>query len=124
MKTYVDINKNFTDRNNMDKATVADLEDIKQSLLRLFSTPKGSVPFNRNYGTTLRSLLFENDIDASDVAMFLYMDITDFEPRVQLSPYNISITQVDRNTYSIECTFTVPSINAKAESVKIELQNK
>ena len=108
MKTYVDINKNFTDRNNTDKATVSDLEDIKQSLLRLFSTPKGSVPFNRNYGTTLRSLLFENDIDASDVAMFLYMDITDFEPRVQLSPYNISITQIDRNTYSIECTFTVP----------------
>ena len=34
------------------------------------------------------------------------------------------ITQIDRNTYSIECTFTVPSINAKAESVKIELQNK
>ena len=124
MKTYVDINKNFTDRNNTDKATVADLEDIKQSLLRLFSTPKGSVPFNRNYGPTLRSLLFENDIDASDVAMFLYMDITDFEPRVQLSPYNISITQIDRNTYSIECTFTVPSINAKAESVKIELKNK
>ena len=64
MKTYVDINKNFTDRNNTDKATVADLEDIKQSLLRLFSTPKGSVPFNRNYGTTLRSDSFPSNYAA------------------------------------------------------------
>ena len=68
-------------------------------------TPKGSVPFNREYGTTLYSLLFENNVDPADIVAFIYADIEDNEPRVELSPADIYIYKTDRNTYEVNVTF-------------------
>ena len=98
MAKYTDLNTFFTTSNEKPSPVLEGIDDIKQGLERLFMVGKGEVPFNRNYGTTLKSLLFENNVDVEDVKMFLYMDITDFEPRVQLSPADISIVKVNNNS--------------------------
>lgn len=87
--------------------TVSNIDSIKQGLERLLTTPKGHNPFNREYGSSLYSLLFENVTSISTIQMLLYMDITQWEPRVQLSPGDISIQQLDPNTYYVSCSFRV-----------------
>lgn len=121
MIKYSDLNTNFDVENPQSKCLNYDIEVIKSSLLRLFMTGKGECPFNRDYGTTLKTLLFENNLDASDVANFLYMDITTWEPRVSLNPSDVYVEQVDLNTYQITCTFVVPSLNSTKSSVTTTL---
>ena len=99
MTTYSDLNTKFNTSNGEKSSVLYDLKAIKQNIERLLTTPKGSVPFNRDYGTNLYSLLFENNVDPADIIVFLYADIDECEPRVQLSPADINIYKVDRNSY-------------------------
>lgn len=111
MSTYQDINTSFNGNTYDSPIVISDLEDIKLGLERLFTVGKGEVPFNRNYGTTIKSLLFENNLDPSDVRMFLYMDVTTFEPRITLNPADITIEKIDNNSYLVSCVFRVPGLN-------------
>ena len=124
MTKYADLNTFFTNSNQAPSPVLTDIDSIKQGLERLFTIGKGEIPFNREYGTTLKSLLFENNIEAEDVKMFLYMDITDFEPRVQLSPADISIDRVDNNTFEVNCAFTVPGLNGRKGVATAVITNK
>ena len=91
---------------------VEDTKDIVKSLERLFSTRQGSVPFNRNYGSSLWNLLFENnDVETYQISMLIYQEIQMYEPRIKVSPSDVVIIQEDEHTYSIEVTFTVPKLN-------------
>ena len=56
-------------------------------------------------------LLFENQTELASIQMFLYMDITQWEPRVNLSPGDIVIDMLDSNTYKVSCTFTTNNYN-------------
>ena len=117
MSTYTDLNPNFkTDAINTN-CTTADLQTVRDSLERLLTTTKGSVPFNREYGTSLKTLLFENNVSPADIAAYLYMDITSWEPRVTLNPADIDIIQIDRNSFHVTCTFTVLGINGNPQTV-------
>lgn len=108
---YEDLNTKFiaNTTNNPDEIypTLNGLKSIKQGLERLLTTPKGHDPFNREYGSSLYNLLFENISSLSAVQMFLYMDITKWEPRVNISPGEIEITQLNNNSYYVSCNFTV-----------------
>lgn len=124
MTTYSDLNTKFNTSNAELNSIVYDLNSIKQNIERLLMTPKGSVPFNREYGTTLYSLLFENNVDPADIVAFIYADIEDNEPRVELSPADIYIYKTDRNTYEVNVTFTVPSLNNVTSSVSTKVSEK
>lgn len=124
MTKYADLNTFFTNNDEKLSPVLVDMDDIKQGLERLFTVGKGEVPFNRAYGTTLKSLLFENNVDVEDIKMFLYMDITDFEPRVVLSPTDIKITKLDNNTYEVICNFSVPGMNGKINTATAILKNE
>lgn len=124
MTSYSDLNTKFNTSNAELNSIVYDLNAIKQNIERLLTTPKGSVPFNREYGTNLYSLLFENNVDPSDIVAFLYADISDFEPRVELSPADIYIYQTDRNTYEVNVTFSVPSLNNVTSSTITTISGK
>lgn len=103
---YEDLNTAFLDPNVSFSSTptVANINSIKLGLERLITTPKGHNPFNREYGSSLYDLLFENNVSASDAKMFLYMDITDWEPRLDINPNDISIMEIDKNTFRVNCT--------------------
>lgn len=124
MTTYSDLNTKFNTSNAELNSVIYDLNAIKQNLERLLMTPKGTVPFNREYGTNLYSLLFENNVDPADIVVFLYADIDENEPRVSLSPADIQIYKIDRNSYEVNVTFTVPSLNNVSSSVITTISGK
>lgn len=112
---YEDLNTKFvayTNENLTDLSPVVnEINSIKQGLERLLTTPKGHNPFNREYGSSLYSLLFENSAAITSIQMFLYMDITNWEPRIDLNPSSIEIEMIDPNTYKISCDFIVKPYN-------------
>lgn len=104
---YEDLNTSYLDSNSETDPTVANLNAVKKGLERLLNTPKGHNPFNREYGSSLYNLLFENNVAISDIQMFLYMDITNWEPRLDINPSDIQIVQIDHYTYKVTCTFSL-----------------
>lgn len=124
MATYSDLNTKFNTSNAELNSVVYDLDAIKQNIERLLTTPKGSVPFNRAYGTNLYNLLFENNVEPADIIVFLYADIEECEPRVELSPSDISIYKKDTNSYEVNVTFRVPSLNNVSSSIATSVSGK
>ena len=116
MAKYPDLNVHFKTV-TFSPANITGLETIKQALERLFSTGKGEVPFNRNYGSSLKQLLFESTYSEDDIIVFLYQDICEFEPRVELNPNDILIVQEDLHTYRVSCNFLVPDLNSSVGSI-------
>lgn len=106
-----DLNIDFTQDN--DGAILYDSKDIMQSLDRLFRTKKGSVPFNRHFGTNLYNLLFEsdNDINQVDVGLILYRDLTAQEPRVYINPYGVGLTKINNYSYKIDLNVYINGTN-------------
>lgn len=121
---YTDINADYT--RNDSQAYVVDMEAIKQKLSRLFSTKIGSVPFNRSYGSSLWGLLFENgtQMEIYQIELLIYQDITMWVPEVSVAPGSVTITREDSNTYSLEVSFTVPSLNDASGSLKQIISSK
>lgn len=105
---YTDFNVRYPQ--NLKESLLKDADDIIQSLERLFCTRKGSVPFNRSYGTDVWSLLFENDLDLYQVETLIYQDIQIWEPRVQLVSDDVNIVKTNEHTYSLDVTFKIPSL--------------
>jgi phage baseplate assembly protein W len=107
---YKDINASYT--LNSLPAYLEDMNVIAQSISRLFSTKIGSTPFKRSFGSYLWNLLFENStLDAYQIEMLIYQDISNWEPRIKINPNNVKLTKLDEHTYNINVTFIVPSLN-------------
>lgn len=111
---YNDLNTKFRTTTS-EPATTVDIETVKNGLLRFLQTPKGHDPFNRSYGSSLYSLLFKSGLSPNEVQMFLYMDITEYEPRIDLFPSDINISKIDNYTYRVDCIvrvngYTSPSL--------------
>ena len=107
---YNDLNTKFKNTYNEVDVTVSDIASVRRGLERLLNTPKGHNPFNREYGCSLYNLLFENNLDTSTVQTFLYMDITNWEPRIDLGLSDILIEKIDNNTYQVTCNFRLNNI--------------
>lgn len=118
---YIDLNPFFKASNANLSIETTNVVAVKNRLLRLFRTGKGECPFNREYGTSLKSLLFENNLDTYAASMFLYMDIKTWEPDIQLNPSDISIKRIDNNTYQISCSFIIPALNGTQASLSTEI---
>lgn len=123
MATYTDLNANFKMSAVDQNCTTTGIETVKNSLERLLMTGKGEVPFNREYGTTLKSLLFETNLDPSDICNYLYIDITTWEPRVRLNPADIEISRIDRNSFLVSCVFTVIGVNGNPQTITKVISN-
>ena len=114
---YTDINFNYG--NDSREVAITDLTAIKYSLIRFLKTPIGSVPFNRTFGCSLRQILFESSagLDFTDIKVLLYNEIIEWEPRLELNPLDIDISQSDIHTYTVTCSFTVPSLTDQVMSL-------
>ena len=120
---YADLNSQFGLANSV-YPVVVDAAAIKQGLIRLLHTPKGHNPFDRNYGSTIYSLLFENRAILMDAARFLYMDITDYEPSISIAPNGVRITRINNNAYEINCYYTIPALNNIPSSLETILNRE
>lgn len=124
MTTYSDLNTGYTPKNVKTTSTLDDLQVVKANLLRLFSTPIGSVPFNREYGSHLYEMLFDNDVNIHDIRVLLAQDIQKFEPRAQVSPMDIHLDKIDEHTYEVSCVFVVPSLNNQSSIVATSISDQ
>ena len=115
---YIDLNVTFSARSN-EHVYVEDTKDIVLSLERLFNTKIGSVPFNRSYGSSLWNLLFENGgMEEYQIAMLLNQEIQAWEPRVTLSPADITIIKKIEHCYERQVIFRVPALNDTIGQIK------
>lgn len=81
-----DIDINFSkNKFTGDVSLMKDVYAVRQSLINLILTIPGEKPFNRNFGTRINDLLFENfsPMDNMRLEMELRDAIKLFEPRVR-----------------------------------------
>jgi len=90
--------------------SVTGTETVRQSIERLLSTPKGSVFFNREYGSRIEEMLFEtnNSVAAEMLRFFIYEAIRDQEPRVRFVECQ---TSVEDNAIFCDIKYRILSTN-------------
>ncbi len=90
--------------------TVTGTETVRQSIERLLSTPKGSVFFNRQYGSRIAEMLFEtnNTVAAEMLRFFIFEAIRDWEPRVKFVACN---TIIEDNRIMCDIQYRILSTN-------------
>jgi phage baseplate assembly protein W len=89
---------------------VTGIDNIRQSIERILSTPKGSVLFSRDYGSRLHEMLFEpNTVVASEMLrFFIFEAIRDFEKRVRFVSCE---TTIQDNTILCNISYRVLATN-------------
>lgn len=101
-------------------------EDIRQSLIVLFSTRVGE-RFNRNYGCNLADFVFEQ-ITSSVITRMkdeIERAILLFEPRISLKKVNINTSREPDGILLIELDYLIRQTNTDANFVyPFYLQNK
>lgn len=90
--------------------TVTGTENVRQSIERLLSTPKGSVFFSREYGSRIAEMLFEtnNTVAAEMLRFFIFEAIRDWEPRVK---FVACTTQIEDNRIMCDIQYRILSTN-------------
>lgn len=114
---YEDLNTKFKDTANEVDVTTSDVVTVRRGLERLLNTPKGHNPFNRDYGSSLYNLLFENKVDTSTIQTFLYMDITNWEPRIDIGLSDILVEKINNNAYKVTCNFRLKDIASGVSTI-------
>lgn len=83
-------------------------EAIKQGLKNLVLTNRYERPFRPEFGGDVRKRLFDlfSTISAADFGIQIETAVRNYEPRVMLDPYSISVRETtERNTLSINIRF-------------------
>lgn len=92
---------------------------IKNDLLQLLLTVPGERAFRPDFGTDIKSTLFEpiDTISVDDIRQSIIVAVDKFEPRVQLAQVNV-VAIPDQNTINIKlyCSLTInPNIQFNLE---------
>jgi phage baseplate assembly protein W len=83
-------------------------EAIKQGLKNLVLTNRYERPFRPEFGGDVRKRLFDlfSTVSAADFGIQIETAVRNYEPRVMLDPYSISVRETsERNTLSINIRF-------------------
>ena len=121
--TYTDIDFNFRShpRTN-DLVRVIDSEAIKQSVFNIVSTNPGESPFDPDFGTNTRELLFENinQLVTVQLRTRIQISLENFERRIIVNSIEI---QADANNYAynVEINYTI-NATQRTDNVPIRLK--
>ena len=110
-KIYEDISLFPNIDNKGDVTTVRDKDSIKQSLLIIFNTPKGSRLMLPDFGCDVHSYLFEpfDEITARALATEIKNAFQYFEPRIRIKKVNVNMNSVDGLFYDVEVKYKIVS---------------
>ncbi|WZK93287.1 baseplate wedge subunit [Enterobacter phage vB_EclM_AS6] len=105
-----------------DVARARGLRAIKNSLLGIITTRKGSRPFDPNFGCDLQDQLFENitPLTADTVERNIISAIRNYEPRVRRLQVNVTPVY-DDHTLIVEVRFSVVDNPDDLEQIKLQL---
>lgn len=121
-KLYSDIDPEMRMDWNKDVARSVGLRSIKNSLLGIVTTRKGSRPFDPEFGCDLVDELFENmtPLTADTIERNIQAAIRNYEPRID--KLSVSVTPVyDDYTVIVEIRFSVVDNPDDIEQIKLQL---
>ena len=107
--SFKDINITFKKHPVTNDLVVSrDASAIKQSIVNLLLTNKGERPFNPDYGSDIRSYLFEplDYATAGQVSSSIQNTLTEFEPRITVISIDTS-PNYDQNGFEVELTYEI-----------------
>lgn len=120
--TYTDISFKFQSHpRTQDLVRVIDSEAIKQSVLNIINTNPGEVPFNPDFGTDIRELLFEpiNQLAAVQLRSRIQIALENFERRITVNRINITPNS-DSYVYIVEINYTIDATQ-RTDNIPIRL---
>nr|CAX52777.1 base plate protein gp25 [Enterobacteria phage TuIa] len=121
-KLYSDIDPEMRMDWNKDVARSVGLRSIKNSLLGIVTTRKGSRPFDPEFGCDLVDELFENmtPLTADTIERNIQAAARNYEPRID--KLSVSVTPVyDDYTVIVEIRFSVVDNPDDIEQIKLQL---
>ncbi|SSU39633.1 type VI secretion system lysozyme-like protein [Acinetobacter baumannii] len=119
---YTDISPELTRAWNMDIAASVGARAVKNSLLGIITTPKGSRPFDPEFGCDIGNALFENmsPLTVNTVEKSITSAIRTYEPRIVR--LNVMVqAQYDNNAIIVTVTFSILDNPDTLEQIKIQL---
>lgn len=105
-----------------DVKTVINDNAIKQAVLTILYTPKGSRLFEPDFGCNIRSYLFEplDAHTAAEIQETIKSSLTRWEPRIK--EVDVVVTPIyDKNQYIIEISYQLIEIN-RYDAVTVSLE--
>ncbi|MFP9166895.1 GPW/gp25 family protein, partial [Enterococcus faecalis] len=107
---------------NKDVSRSLGLRSIKNSLLGIITTRKGSRPFDPEFGCDLSDQLFENmtPLTADTVERNIESAVRNYEPRIDKLAVNV-IPVYDDYTLIVEIRFSVIDNPDDIEQIKLQL---
>lgn len=111
-KIYKDIDISFAKNpNTLDISKKIDVAAVKQALKLLINTQYYEKPFNPEFGSNIRALLFQpfGTNSASRLRDEIRQTIENFEPRVKIKSIVVD-PNLDTQEYNVKITFTVISV--------------
>lgn len=121
-KLYSDIDPELKMDWNKDVARSLGLRAIKNSLLGIITTRKGSRPFDPEFGCDLADQLFENmtPLTADTVERNIESAVRNYEPRIDKLAVNVTPVY-DDYTLIVEVRFSVVDNPDDIEQIKLQL---
>lgn len=121
---YTDLDPELKQAWNRDIATSTGARAIKNSLLGIIMTKKGSRPFDPEFGCDLGDQLFENltPLVADTIERSIVAAIRAYEPRVLRLSVNVT-PLYDDNELRVEVAFSILDNPDVLEQLKIRLSN-
>ncbi|AWD90349.1 baseplate wedge subunit [Erwinia phage Cronus] len=120
---YTDLSPTMDKAWNNDVAVTVGARAVKNSILGIITTRKGSRPFMPEFGCGLSDELFENmtPLTADTIQKNITAALTNYEPR--LSRLYVQVTPLyDDNTIIITIYFSIVDNPDTLQEIKLQLQ--
>ena len=119
---YTDISPSMSESWNRDVSKTVGTRAVKNAMLGIITTRKGSKPFDPDFGCDITDQLFENmtPLTANTIERTITSAIRQYEPRVlELS---VTVTpQYDSNSVIIDVRFSILDNPDELDNLKLEL---
>lgn len=121
---YSDLDPNLTKAWNQDVTASRGSVAVKNSLIGIVTTRKGTRPFDSNFGCEIDDQLFENinPLTAESVKTSITTAIRAYEPRV----YNVTvdvIPEYDLNALTVTIYYSIIDEPEEVEKIKLQLSS-
>ena len=113
---FSDLDTQFTQNPiNDDVVSIKNFESIKRSVRNIINTNKGERPFNPDFGSNVRALLFEPDSDLLRIALEdeIEAQLLNFEPRIDVLNISVSNTSDQIDSYELNVIIEFTPINSQ-----------
>lgn len=106
-----------------DISIVTDLNAIKQSLVNILNTPKGSRLFLPDFGCDVRRFLFEpyDDITAKSIGTEIKNAFEQYEPRVRILKVEVKVDYSGDSVYDVNVQYEIRA-NRQKDTLSVTLE--